>query len=623
MQQHDSAAYRPDIDGLRGIAVAAVVLFHAFPGVMPGGFVGVDVFFVISGFLISSIVYEALARGTFSISDFYVRRVRRILPALVLVVLAVLAFGYFVLVRDEYVQLGKHVLSAALFVSNLTLYLESGYFDLSSESKPLLHLWSLGIEEQFYLLWPLAVAFFWRRKWPVLLLVFSLCALSFSANLLLVGRDPSAAFFLPVSRFWELMVGCGLAFVLRRTALSGVFAHACGWVGLALIAASIFFFHGRMPFPGWVALVPVTGTALIIGAGAKASPNRHLLALRPLVGLGLISYPLYLWHWPMLSYAHILEDSRPVYQTRVYLLIASLVLAWLTYRMVERPIRFGSLRNRERVLVGTLAIAGVLGLTAYSAPEALSRNYLAPRVVNPGDIGHEEFYQFLQAQYVPCEPLGIRQGTGKWRGLVRCFQSRAGHPTVAVLGDSHAEHLMIGIVDANPAENIVYYLRSAPPTLENPKAQEVMRYIMQAPNIRKVVLAIWWRGEKLFMDERQMVDTVDALRSAGKEVYLVEDVPWFSFYPQRCKYSGMPFREQHKCDDVADGTLPNQGYYSAVLAAGEKAGAHVLWTTSLFCSGARCSMAPNGKLLFRDRHHLNVEGSRYVGKRLALAPQQP
>jgi peptidoglycan/LPS O-acetylase OafA/YrhL len=206
-----TANYRPDVDGLRAGAVLAVVLYHAFPTSLTGGFVGVDVFFVISGFLISSIIFDKLAAGTFTVKDFYVRRVRRILPALTVMVLAVLAFGYVVLVKDEYVQLGKHVVSAAVFLSNITLYQESGYFDLAVETKPLLHLWSLGVEEQFYLVWPLLVALFWRRRWSVMGLVAVLGVASFAANLLLVRSDPSAAFFLPVSRFWELMAGGALA----------------------------------------------------------------------------------------------------------------------------------------------------------------------------------------------------------------------------------------------------------------------------------------------------------------------------------------------------------------------------------------------------------------------------
>lgn len=202
--------YRPDIDGLRAVAILAVVLFHAFPGKMPGGFIGVDIFFVISGFLISTIIFSSLERDRFSLVEFYVRRIRRIFPALIVVLLTSLVVGWFTLFPDEYKQLGTHTAAGAAFIQNFILWRESGYFDNAAESKPLLHLWSLAVEEQFYIFWPLLLAFVWKRQWSFLKITAAIGLASFAANIYLMHRSPTAAFFLPISRFWELMVGGGL-----------------------------------------------------------------------------------------------------------------------------------------------------------------------------------------------------------------------------------------------------------------------------------------------------------------------------------------------------------------------------------------------------------------------------
>jgi hypothetical protein len=415
-----------------------------------------------------------------------------------------------------------------------------------------------------------------------------------------------------------------MAHVMRQRELRGL-THLRAAAGLVLIGAAATYFNGRMAFPGWAALIPVTGTMLVISAGPNALTNRYLLSLRPVVFVGLISYPLYLWHWPLLSYAYIIKDTTPLGITRLYLLATSLLLAWLTYVAIEKPIRFGTLRHKERVLAGGLVTLAMLGLTAFTAPGALNRGAFAPRISQSGDIGHEEFYGHIRQNYFPCEPAQLRAAAGKWKGAIRCFQSKRGMPTVAIVGDSHAEHLFIGAAEANPAENVVYYLRSAPPTFDNPRAREVMEHVLHEPSIGKVLIAVWWRGDKLFYDTPRLEQTVRALRAAGKEVYLVDDMPRFPFYPQRCKYSGAVFREENRCEASTRETLANQTHYETTQAAVAAAtGAKRIRLLDLFCSGATCSMASDGKLLFRDRHHLNLNGSRLVGSRLVLnGPKQP
>jgi len=383
--------YRPDIDGLRAIAVLSVVAFHAFPAWMKGGFIGVDVFFVISGFLISTIIFENLDRGTFSFGEFYARRVKRIFPALLLVLIACFAFGWFALLADEYKQLGKHIAAGAGFVSNLVLWDEAGYFDNSAETKPLLHLWSLGIEEQFYIVWPVVLWFAWKRKFNLLTLTILVAFVSFYLNLKGIKKDAIVTFFSPQTRFWELLAGSTLAWfsLYKKDAFANYKLKIDGWLakliyretvevdGKALsnvtsFLGSLFLAYGfwrithDIIFPGKWAVIPVSGAILIILAGPKAWINRKMLSNKIAVWFGLISFPFYLWHWPLLSFARIVEGEVPSRSIRIAAVVLSVVLAWFTYKLVERPLRFGTHGKIKVVtLVLLVAIVGSLGYYTY------------------------------------------------------------------------------------------------------------------------------------------------------------------------------------------------------------------------------------------------------------------
>lgn len=383
--------YRSDIDGLRAIAVVAVVAFHAFPEIIQGGFIGVDIFFVISGYLISTIIFENLERGTFNFYEFYVRRVKRIFPALITVLTSCLIFGWFELLAEEYKQLGKHIAAGSVFISNIVFWNEAGYFDNSADTKPLLHLWSLGIEEQFYIVWPLLIWFTWKRKFNFLTITFLVFVISFLLNIKGILTDPVATFYSPQTRFWELLSGTLLAWyslysrgifhskdIKMNSVLNQFFykiklldqgnllSNTFSLSGILIIICGIFLMNKEISFPGKWAIVPVLGTLMILIGGSSAMVNRVILSNKIAVWLGLISFPLYLWHWPLLSFARILEGDVPSLEIRIYLMLSSIVLAWLTYKIIELPVRFGKLGNKKIItLVLLMAILGGIGFYTY------------------------------------------------------------------------------------------------------------------------------------------------------------------------------------------------------------------------------------------------------------------
>lgn len=356
--------YRQDIDGLRAIAVLSVVFYHAFPDFLKGGFVGVDLFFVISGYLITHILLSGLEVNQFNLLDFYHKRIRRIFPALLLVLCTTLVFGWFVLLSDEYLLLSKHTLAGTLFFSNFQLLGESGYFDKSSDTKLLLHLWSLAIEEQFYIVWPILVYFVWRMRLNFQKVIFGLVVVSFLVCLFISYRDTTQAFYLPYTRFWELAFGgflstldlkvykkCqyytrfhtflhnNLSFNLLK--LKDLFS----FFGALIIAFSILKIDERVMFPGYWALFPVIGASFIIIAGPNSFVNKEILSLKLLVWVGLISYPIYLWHWPILVYMRIIFNDTPSVILRLLGILFTILFSYLTYSILEKNIRHGQYLN--------------------------------------------------------------------------------------------------------------------------------------------------------------------------------------------------------------------------------------------------------------------------------------
>ncbi len=359
-----------------------MVLFHAFPKLLKGGFIGVDIFFVISGYLITTIILENLESGNFSFKEFYARRIRRIFPALILVLLASTILGWVYLLATQYQQLGKHIAAGAAFLSNFILWSEAGYFDNAAKMKPLLHLWSLGIEEQFYIIWPFIVWLTWKLKFNIIIMLLAVIGPSFILNLYIVTDDQVAAFYSPQTRFWELLCGGLLASLnfykidvqnkiapilgkaleqnkhtLRLKQTDNLLPNVLASLAMLLLILGLIHIRKTVDFPGTWALLPVMSAMLFILAGPTAYINRKILANKICVWFGLISFPLYLWHWLLISFAHIIEPGHLSNLKLLSLVAVSILLSWGTYIFAEKPVRFG---NHKSLKTGTLIIGMII-----------------------------------------------------------------------------------------------------------------------------------------------------------------------------------------------------------------------------------------------------------------------
>ena len=435
-----SLSYRPDIDGLRAVAVLAVILFHAYRKQVTGGFVGVDAFFVISGFLISGIIWNALEHGQFIFIRFYARRIRRLFPALLIVLAFCMAYGWIVLLPAELAALGQSTFWAAGFLANIQLWHDAGYFDREAVAKPLLHLWSLGVEEQFYIVWPFALWAVHRARLHRTGFVLVVLLASFALAAWLTEADPYAAFYSPLSRFWEFASGAciassatcsipGLSAVITRIRrLQPSLDHWASAIGFALLVGSAALLNERMPFPGPWAVPPVLGSVLIIAAGPGAWLNRVVLSHRVPVAVGLISYPLYLWHWPLISYFYIIHlDRAPRELPALGLIVVSFALASATYTLLERPVRFGGARQAKTFgLIALMLIVAGAGTGLWQAGGVASRFSNLPNIAiaKINDAVNDTVFQ-------PTKDMAFRQ-----EGIVRIGEFRGGPNTVLLTGDS-------------------------------------------------------------------------------------------------------------------------------------------------------------------------------------------
>ena len=659
MTHNPALAYRPDIDGLRAIAVLSVVAYHAFPTRIHGGFVGVDVFFVISGYLISGIILRGLENGTFSIADFYARRIRRIFPALIVVLLACLAFGWFALLPDEYERLGWHTAAGAAFVSNFALWRESGYFDTSSELKPLLHLWSLGIEEQFYIVWPLLLTILWRAGARAYITIAALAVLSFAFNVALVGQEPVAAFYSPLTRFWELLLGCLLACAALRNErqwLSSLFGRP--WLvelssilGIAFIGSSIALVTTSSAYPGAWALLPTLGAVLVIAAGPRAWINRKLLAHPVMVFFGLISYALYLWHWPILSYLKIIgPEQASADQMRALKMAAiglAILLSWITYEFVERRIRYAAGKEVLAGLGVSAAVVFVCGITVLSFHGIVSRTNLAsdPFAWNEARLRSEScerYFNIKASKKEFCVIAGNAVADSRFDVLIGDSHANALFPALALAASRQGRAAVHrGGAGCFPSKEMWDYPGHFGNTDHcagtNAASLEIA---LRDPRIDRVFIAAYWTsylaGETFAevlgarkpqpMNDRDagraefqasLNATLDRFKNSGKQIYFVHQVPELDFNPKGClRLRPIEFMKSVRspCSVPVDEVLKRQADYRRIVAQSlqSRPFVHVVDPVPSLCDGRVCTAMRGDAVLYRDDNHLSVEAGSII-----------
>ncbi len=612
--------YRPDIDGMRALAILAVVFYHAFPGKLTGGFAGVDVFFVISGYLISTVIFRSLEQGRFSFREFFARRIKRLSPALILVLASCYLFGSYALLSDEFQQLAKHTAFSAAYLQNFALWGEAGYFDTANNLKPLMHLWSLGVEEQFYLVFPLLFWAAWRLRLNMLALLLAVALASFGLNMAMIQDKPVATFYLPLTRFWELLAGALLAYLYRadpQRSLGQVAGNAMTSAGLLLLVACFALLDPASAYPGWRALVPVAATVMLIAAGPQTYLNRWLLGNRPMRFIGAISYPLYLWHWPLLAFSLII-DEQPVTQ-RNAAVVLSFVLAWLTWCLVERPVRFGpSRRYMVPALCGMLLVLVGLGLRPLEVGrEALLR----------ADHRHG-INRFDHPYKQDCAAVLGSSGDNDW---CNAGNANGAAPQMLLAGDSFSNAYTEMLKAVPGAPRFVQAGRGGCPALAGYGNAEcraftnkVLALAENTPELATVVLAGHWPA---YVDRREMgmsatadeffqafEATVARYQAMGKRVVVLLSPPTGS-KPRACLGRPISLSKKRMCDLPQTLAMENDGAYrERMLPFLESKGVPAFDPFRALCDGTKCQAIDGDKILYADINHLSVYGGQYLAQ---------
>ncbi|MCK5889714.1 MAG: acyltransferase [Methylococcales bacterium] len=652
MTDHSHLNYRPDIDGLRAFAILLVIVFHAYPRLLRGGFIGVDIFFVISGYLITRIILKGVNQGSFSLLDFYSRRIKRIFPALLVVLLFCLFSGWFILLADEYQHLGQHIAAGSVYVSNFILASEAGYFDTSAELKPLLHLWSLSIEEQFYLAFPFLIILSTKFRTPSILTILACLLFSFSLNIYLIKQDQTTAFFYPQMRSWELLIGSAIAYInlyarpqfdqiahtifRQKTPNKKInSANILSWFGfLLIVVAWVFFDTKKIVFPGAWALMPAIGTACLILAGNKAWFNQKILSHKIAVFIGLISYPLYLWHWPLLSYLQIIEMEKPSSGLRFLALILSALLAWATYHFVEKKVRY---REHWGIPTGLLTGLFLVGATGFQIDKQQGYAARLPNYSNwtAGELGITPW----QKNNFISQPSCLKQ----YGNYIFCLQENKHLAATAVLlGDSHANHFYPGLLNkpATTGGNLFNVgVSSCLPFFDSPDKKctqlmnKALNLVIEAPAVKTIILSAYIHSftDKYIFNNHEinpikkpstllktaMRNTFQQLLNANKRIIFIFDIPKLDFRPLACRKR--PWRINGQIAKTpcaiqrAKINEQQQEYRHFISDVLSEFPTITLWDTSpAFCDTQHCWAMKNNKMLYRDNNHLNKTGSLYL-----------
>jgi peptidoglycan/LPS O-acetylase OafA/YrhL len=628
--------YRRDIDGLRGIAILAVLVFHFWPSVARGGFVGVDVFFVISGFLITSILIEGIG-----LKEFYIRRAKRLLPALIIALAITLALGLFLLLPDEFEVLGRNVLAAATFTTNFVLIHDhnaAGYFTNLAQNNELTHLWSLSIEEQYYLIWPLTFGLIsrrWRLFAGTIILLFFI-----ASDFCNVGGLTNDRYYFPGTRFWEILAGSWLAIVAaqesmtpRFNAVAGI-AKACG---LALVLFSIFGLQPDKGWPGPMALIPVTGAMIFIAFRATDSFAGRLTSSSVLVWIGLISYPLYLYHWILLSYAQLTYRGELPEAASWLLLALSILLAALTYRFIETPVRRGKYGAARFALVpAALASLFFIALGVYLSG-GLYWRYSDIVAFNDLQKSGEKIQLFESClkRFGDLVPAAI--GKDPDRRYFCADGSDDPHPVI-IIGDSHAQKLYYGFLGLN-VRNVVHFGKGSCAPIWNlnpvhdpwyncqPDVNRFIEYAARADAPLAILTGVFERyfdgTYVLGKSEAEIEDDIEqwfrVLSRSQHKIVVVLDNPSLPFEPKECMERPIDLNRRIDCTfdrKIYDGKA---AAYKALFRKKAAVAANVTLVdaSQFFCDNEKCHAEnADGMTYTGDNNHLSMRGAKIVDQEI-------
>ena len=636
-------AYRSDIDGLRALAVLAVLAFHALPQVLPGGFVGVDIFFVISGYLISSILYSSLQHQQFSLLDFYSRRIRRIFPALIAVFVASFVLGWYFFYADEFINLGRHMIASAAFIQNWMLASESGYFDTSAEIKPFLHLWSLGVEEQFYIIWPLLLWGAWKLRINLLKLTAICLVVSFAWNIYeLYFAQSTIAFYLPQVRFWELLIGAVLAYIHLNpdssqatdrylSVLGMANENARSIVGVTLLLLSFFFINSQKVFPGFWAILPTLGAVLLISAGPNAILNRIVLSNPLAVWFGKISYPLYLWHWVLLVYLRILEpDLFAKVKFRLLALLVAIALSWLTYRLIEKPLRFGR-HLKLKTLFLLLAMICIIFLgREIQNQSGMGYRFTASAAYLGGDFQaqmRKNLVDDYQQNSSACDFSQPEKKTNQPKADIAksCYEVDPKKQAVFLWGDSHAQMLGYGLRKNLPRDWQLLQVASVGCKPNPAQSEDSSTSYCERSNYVALETIKKTHPQTVVMAQSTawQISEVESLSAALKKlgveriVFVGQNPQWSDALPtlmMRKQVVGIPQRTK---SGLVPETLTINERTKQIFAA-PTAGITFVDLIDLFCNADGCLVYlgndPVTGMTYFDSHHLSPVASDYLAK---------
>lgn len=644
--------YRSDIDGLRAIAVLAVLFYHAGSKAFSGGYVGVDVFFVISGYLITGIIFREIQAHEFSLKKFYERRIRRIFPALFVLLAVTVVTSAFLYDTEAFSAFSKSVTSTTLFYSNILFWKEAGYFEGPSTLKPLLHTWSLAVEEQFYIFFPLiliALAELLKSKNRIFAGLVFIALVSFAGSIYGMNTDPSGAFYLAHLRAWELIIGGLLALNVIPNPKNGLLRNGLSVAGIGMIIASVFLYTEETAFPGVSALLPTLGSTLIIYSGIDGeSLGGRILGLRPAVFIGQISYSLYLWHWPIIVFWKYYIIRQPNTTDETIWVIASLALAVLSWKFIEKPFRSKTFLEKSKIFV----FAGSVMALSLAATSSIYFYDGFPQRFSSQEAATKNKWDFEWPRWAECS---VERAKTPPTEIKLCESGAKGRkPTFLLWGDSHARAIASAVDKSAKATNMAGYITSMPgcqPLLgiDRPGPLKgscyaynnmVIAYIQEHKELDTIILSGRWviasNGQRYKTEGGEPVKlidlsenrerknlalfrigikrTVEKLLKLNRKVVIVAVIPEIGYnVPSAYAIASRTGR------NINEIIAPTWAEYqdrsretTRILDSLKSEQALVVYPSEILCNKDMCKVVLDGKPLYRDDDHLSTFGAWYI-----------